>query len=418
VKQSIFSHTFENGIVLVAEDMPWLKSAAFAIAAPGGCQSDPADKLGLANFTCEMVQRGSGDLNSRQCLEALEELGADCSASVSTTHTNYGGKMPARSICDVLSIYANILRRPHLPNDQVEDGRQVCFQEIRSLEDELSQLTMMELKRRHFPEPLGRSAYGTMESVAAITLADIREHVEKTYRPNGLIISVAGNIQWEPLRDHVEKIMGDWQPQPDDPITLVQAIGGVHHIPHDSNQTHIALAYPSVPYQHEDYFLARGIVGVLSDGMSSRLFTEVREKRGLCYTVFASLFCLKKLGCVVCYAGTSADRAQETLDVIVSELDRLGQGIGIDELNRLKVQIRSSLVMSQESSRARAAAIAGDWYHLGRVRTLDELNDRINALTVDQLDDYVRRSPARDFNLVTLGPQPLEAPFGVSASPA
>ena len=142
--------------------------------------------------------------------------------------------------------------------------------------------------------------------------------------------------------------------------------------------------------------------------MSSRLFTEVREKRGLCYTVYATNHMTKDQAGVFCYSGTSAARAQETLDVIVEQLVELGNGIKQSELDRLKIQIRSGLVSQQESCRARANSINSDWFHLGRLRTLDELNQSIASITVEQVNDFLKRNPPSNFSLVTLGSSPLE----------
>jgi predicted Zn-dependent peptidase len=140
----------------------------------------------------------------------------------------------------------------------------------------------------------------------------------------------------------------------------------------------------------------------------------VREKRGLCYSVFASLNSLRDQGRVLCYAGTTVERAQETLDVTLGELIRLGEGIGQDELDRCKARAKSSLIMQQESSSSRASSIARDWYHLGRVTTLDEVRGRIEELTVPMLLEHIHAHPARDFTILTLGPQPLEVHLGVS----
>jgi predicted Zn-dependent peptidase len=149
---------------------------------------------------------------------------------------------------------------------------------------------------------------------------------------------------------------------------------------------------------------------VLSGGMSARLFTEVREKRGLCYTVYATMHSLKDRGSVLCYAGTSSERAQETLDVTLGELERLADGITADELARLKARVKSGLIMQQESSSARSGAIARDWYHLGRVRTLNEVGRLVDALTEKSISDYLAAHPPRDFTIVTLGPEPLRFP--------
>jgi predicted Zn-dependent peptidase len=155
-------------------------------------------------------------------------------------------------------------------------------------------------------------------------------------------------------------------------------------------------------------------VGVLSGGMSSRLFTEVREKRGLCYTVYATHHTLRDRASVLCYAGTSSDRAQETLDVMLAELIRLAEGVEPEELNRLKARIKSALIMQQESSSARSSSIARDWFHLGRVRTLAEVGALVDGLTCQSINAYLAQHPPGDFTIVTLGPAPLEVSLGVS----
>jgi len=414
VPQTIFSHRYENGLALVAEPMDWLESAAFSFLVPGGCSRDPADMIGVANFTCEMVQRGCGSRDSRQYVEDLENLGASHGASVNSVNANFGGAVPAENLYDVLSIHSDMLRRPHLPEDQLEDARQVCFQEIRGVEDDLAQRLMLELRRRQYPDPVGRSAYGTYDSVGKIKSQHISQYFEDVYRPDETILAIAGKIDWPKLKDYVGSLLCDWQTNPLQPLESSVAVRGRHHIHHDSNQTHIGVAFTSVPYGHPDYFQARGAVGVLSGGMSSRLFMEVRENRGLCYTVYASDHSLRDQACIVCYAGTTTERAQETLDVLVAELKRLADGITEDELNRLKVQVRSALIMEQESSRSRASSIAADWYFLERVRTLDELNKIVNDLTVDSINTYLANNPPGDFCIVTLGEKELETPSGVS----
>ena len=136
--------------------------------------------------------------------------------------------------------------------------------------------------------------------------------------------------------------------------------------------------------------------------------TEVRERRGLCYSVFASQTSLKHEGRVLCYAGTSNERAQETLDVTIQELKKLGDGIAEDELERCKARAKSSLVMAQESTSSRASSIGRDWFLLGRVTTLQEVRDRVEALTIPMILDYVHRKPARDFTVLTIGPKALD----------
>ncbi|MCH2182756.1 MAG: insulinase family protein [Mariniblastus sp.] len=419
VEQEIIqSHQFENGLVLIGQSMPWLESAAFSFQVPAGCRYDPVDQIGVANFVCEMVQRGAGEMDSRQYIERLEQLGVDYSSSASVYGTHYSGASCSAQLHDALTVFADVLRRPHFPAEQMEDGRQVCYQEIAAIADDLPQRTLIELRNRYYGQTDGRDCHGSATSVASIQLDDLQNFYQQNYRPNGMILGVAGKIDWPLLKDHVASLFADWHARPEVIPEASPAEHGTCHLPFDSQQTHIAIAYPGVCYSDPDYYRQAGSVSVLSGGMSSRLFTEVREKRGLCYSVFASNHSVLDRGCVVCYCGTSAERAQESLDVILQQLVNLKLGITADELRRLKVQVRSDLIMQQESCRARAGSLTGDWFHFGRVRTLDECNSRISSLTVEEINRFLQEHPPRQFDLVTLGPHPLEINNdGISSTP-
>jgi predicted Zn-dependent peptidase len=155
----------------------------------------------------------------------------------------------------------------------------------------------------------------------------------------------------------------------------------------------------------EDYYNARVAISVLSGGMSARLFTEVREKRGLCYAIGARYHGMKEAAGVMCYAGTTPDKAQETLDCVIGEFNRLGEGISREEIDRAKVGLKSSLILQSESSSSRAGSISSDYYMLGRVRSLDEIKDRIEATSVDSVLAFLRNNPFSDFTIVTIGPK-------------
>jgi len=414
VSEPILSHRFSNGLVLVAEPMSWLESAAFTFLVPAGCAHDPDARGGLSGFTCEMALRGAGSRDSRRFIIDLDNLGIDRSESVSNAHTSFSAAMLAENLPRALEIFADVIRRPHLPEEQIEAGRQVMFQELRAVEDEPAQKLMIELRRRHYPDPWGRPSQGEQKALETIGIEDVRDHFRRTYRPNGSILGVAGHFDWQRLKDDVARLFDDWPTAEVPTLTEKSAGPKYEHLDYDSNQTQIGIAYPSVPYRDPDYFQAWGAVGVLSGGMSARLFTEVRERRGLCYSVHASYHTLRDRGGVFCYAGSSADRAQETLDVILAELARLAEGIEAEELDRLKARIKSALVMQQESSSARSSSIARDWYHLGRARTLGEVEELIDGLSCRSINAYLAGHPPGDFTTVTLGPGRLEVSGGVS----
>ncbi len=410
---ALFEHRYENGVVLLAEPMPWLRSAAFSILLPAGCQFDPPHQMGLANLTSDMIQRGCGKRDNRQFIEDLEFLGADYGVSASVYHMAIGGTVPSSKLLDTLGIFADVISRPWLPADQLDDAKMVCYQELRALDDDLAHKAMLALRMRFYGDPLGRSSTGSHAGIESISIDDVRHFCTTLFRAGQTIISVAGSIDWPRLLDEVGKLFDDMPSGQSSAVGTLPPSHGHQHIEFDSQQTHICLAYPSVSYREPDYFRARGAVGVMSDGMSSRLFNEVREKRGLCYSVFATLHSLRDRACIMCYAGTGADRAQETLNVIVDQFRRLREGITHDELARLKVQIRSGLIMQQESSRSRAASMAGDWFHLGRVRSLNEINQLINNLSIEDVNEYLREHPPVTCDVVTLGPRALEIPNGV-----
>jgi predicted Zn-dependent peptidase len=414
LEQSIFSHVYPNGLVLVAEEMQSLESAAFTFRVPAGCIYEPADRGGLAGLTCEMALRGAGPRDNRQFINDLDNLGVERGESVSDAHTNYSGATLAKSLLPTLAIYADLLERPHMPDDQLESGRLIALQELSAVEDEPAQKVMLELRRRHYPDPWGRPSQGSEQGLTNSSMDEIRAFFSRHYRPDGTILGIAGRFDWPRLRDAVGELLAGWKAAPQAEPKEAPLGPRVAHLEHESNQTQIGVAYSSAAYRDADYFQAWGSVGVLSGGMSSRLFTEVREKRGLCYSVYASHHSLKDRGAVMCYAGTTAERAQETLDVMLGELRRLGDGVLREELDRLKARIKSALIMQQESSSSRSAALARDWYYLGRVRTLDEIGRLVDELSCDTINAYLADHRPQDFTIVTLGPQALEVPVGVS----
>jgi predicted Zn-dependent peptidase len=408
VTKPILSHTFPNGLTLVAEPMDWLQSAAFTFLVPAGSIYDPPRRGGLSTFACEMSLRGAGPRDSRQLVFELDNLGVEHSESVSAAHLGYSGATLAENLPAALAVFADVLRRPHLPSEQLEAGRQVVLQELRGVEDEPSEKVMIELRRLHYPSPWGLPSQGEEEALESIAIGEIRSFVDRRFQPGGTILGVAGRIAWEPLLEQVGELLGTWQGSAAEPVAEKPPSGGYQHIAYDSTQTQIAIAYASVPYRDPDYFQAWGAVGALSGGMSSRLFTEVRERRGLCYSVYATYHTLRDRGAVLCYAGTTAERAQETLDVTRGELVRLGRGIEENELDRLKARIKSALVMQQESSSARSSSVARDFYHLGRARTLDEISGLVDGLTARSINAYLAEHPPGDFTTVTLGPDALK----------
>jgi predicted Zn-dependent peptidase len=372
LKQSLFSATLDNGITLVGEELPDLESVAVAFHLPAGGVHDGAGRCGLATLTGEMCLRGAGDRDSRRIVEDLESAGVQWSQAVSTSHMSFSGAMVSTQLPVALPIYADILRRP-LP------------------------------------------AEGLSADVERLTAADVRVFATRHLQPGGMIVSIAGRIDWPDFVRRIERHFGNWQPQAVPTVTTGPRGPRIRHVPHESQQTHIALAWSAPPYRDDESYDATAAVSILGGGSSSRLFTEVRERRGLCYSVSAGYQTHRDFAIALCYAGTTAARSQETLDVMLAEIQRLPGSLSAAELDRVKARAKSGLVMQQESSAARAGSIARQWYHLGGMRTLAEELARYDRLSVASIEAWLAGHPPRDVSVVCLGPEPLEVPHAISA---
>ncbi len=226
--------------------------------------------------------------------------------------------------------------------------------------------------------------------------------------PQGSILAIAGMFNWADLVQSVEQSFGGWSPV--DQPKLVESPGprGVFHVTQETNQSQIGLAWDSIPDSHPDSILIQTAMNVLSGGMGARLFAEIREKQGLCYSVNAGYSSLKKSGAIFGYSGTSPDRAQRTLDSFIVELHRLTKGITRDEFDRAKIGMKSRVIMQGESSGARAGSLAYDFYHRGRTRTLEELGELIDSVTLEKVNTFLAANPVKELTVVTIGPEALK----------
>lgn len=411
---TIHQATLPSGLTVLAEPepVPGAGSLAMRLALPGGLKHEPGERQGIGSILTEMMLRGAGGLTAREHSDALDRLGVQRSTDSATHHLQLAATMIGVNLAEALPLLLDTALRPNLDAGALEPSRDLAIQALDGLEDEPQQRAMLELRQRFHPDPLGRSAFGVREHLQAITLDDIRAFAAAGLVPGGAILSLAGAFEWEALLDQVTALTADWSgAAPADP-SLTDPPRGYHHVPTESQQVHIALACDAPPEPDERNVLQAAAVAVLSGGMSGRLFTEVREKRGLCYSVFASYAAQRDRGAVSAYAGTTTPRAQETLDVVLAELRRLREGVDQSEFERAIVGMKSRLVMQGESTSARAAAIAGDYYHFGRPRTLDELAARVDGVTLDALNAFVAGQVLDDFTVVTIGSEVLNVAAG------
>ncbi len=416
----IHQEQLPNGLWLIAEPHDTAQSLSMTMLIPAGVATEPQGMQGASALLEEVMARGAGGLDARAHCDALDQLGVQRGTNVETHHIRLSATMIAEKIDRALPLLMNMVTDPALEDEALAPSRDLALQSIRSLKDEPQQKVMLDLRERFHPAPLGRSPYGSEEGVGAVTAEALREFWGATCVPGGAggtggtggtggsVLSFSGKFDWPKLRGVVVEQLSGWRGAREEVRPSGDGPKGYHHSHADTTQVHIALAYKAVPEPDACSVLQRAAVAALSGGMSGRLFTEVREKRGLCYSVYATYAAGRERGGVFGYAGTTTARAQETLEVMVGELVRLSKGVDESEFQRAMVGMKSGLVMQGESTGARASSIATDQFILGRPRGLDELADRVDSVTHEALNEFLSENPPGEMTITTIGPEALE----------
>lgn len=398
-------HTLKNGMVLLGEPMEAVESVAFGFMLPAGAVCLPDGCCGAGNVIADWIFRGAGDKDSRQLSDAIDGLGLVRGRSVGSSHISIGAALEAGNLAEALNLYADIILKPSLNDDQFELARQLAIDEVLSLDDDPRHKVMLKLREQFYPSPLGRSTVGDIAELKSLTAQISGQIINDKFNLSQTIFSVAGKYDFDAVCQQIERLFESEPKESGESVILGPRQGKYTHIDNDGAQVHIGLMTETVKPTDEDYYNARIAISVLSGGMSARLFTEVREKRGLCYAIGARYHGLKEAAGVMCYAGTTPEKAQETLDCVIGEFKRLGEGVTEDEIARAKVGLKSSLILQSESSSSRAGAIGSDHYMLGRVRSLDEIKGKIEAISVDSVLTFLRANPFEEFTVVTIGPK-------------
>jgi len=409
---TIETTTLDCGMPLIVERIPGVASASLQWLIPAGAAHDPADRIGLSAILAELLMRGCGDLTSRALADELDRLGILRATEVGGQYLRLNATFVGTNASSCLPILTQMVRRPRFDTDALEPSRKLSLQSLAGLADSPAERAGVLLTQRHAAPPTNRSGLGTEEGLAAVTHADVLRAWERQCRPRGSILAIAGDVQLAPIATTLNGLLKDWSGSaPVISLGTPEARGTYHHESDESNQTHIYLAHEAPPESSPDAAMERMHNAVLSGGTSARLFTEVREKRALCYSVSASYASDKLYGRVVGYVGTTPDKAQQSLDVMLEQMNlACGPKASIenDELSRAKIGHKARLVSSGESTSARAATLASDWHKLGRARSLEELAGESEGVSLDALNAYARRRAMGPITIVTVGPAALK----------
>lgn len=394
-----------SGVKLAVERLPSVQSAAFTVLVPLGSAHDPAGRSGRAALLCEMMLRGAGGRDARALTEAMDALGMERDVDHGADALTVSGSLLARDLDQGLALARDILLDPSLSEEELEPAREGCLLELMGIEDNPSEKLFVELRRRYFPHPWGQPLKGDEAGLAALTCDDLRQAAH-LLGPRGAVVAVAGRVDPHAVRDRVADLFARWPAEGVEPVTGSAAAEALSdHVPKEGGaQVQIGMAWPGLPLDHPDYPKAALAATILSGGMSGRLFVEVREKRGLVYSVHAWHTTRRGRGDYFVYAGTTPDRAAECLAVLRAELEGLARGVTAAELEKARTQARSHFVMRLESTHARADAMAAQLHEIGRVRTPDEVLEALGAVTLEDLNRWLATRSLDGLRTLTLGP--------------
>lgn len=411
----ISRRNLDCGMTLVVEHIEGVQSCAMCWMVPGGSAFDPVNRCGRSTMWEELLMRGVGGRDSREQADAIDRLGIGRSTDVGTFYMRVAATMMGSRAIDALPLMADMVLRPAMDADDVEPTRDLALQAIASLKDDPQQRAMLGARARHLPDPINRSGLGTPEGLNALTAENLMEDWKSTAKPQGSILAMAGAIDADAMFAAWQGVLKGWEGSTSFPAMGPTPARGYLHETDNTNQVQIIVCHDAPTELADDSILEKIVLNVLSGGMSGRLFSEVREKRGLCYSVSAGYRGDRDFGSVTAYVGTTPERAQESLNVLLAELARINSSakadqITHDEFQRAVAGMKSRLVFSGESTSARASALASDMHIYGRPRSLTEIAEKIDKVTLDQVNAYLARRKLGTLTIQTLGPSPLTVP--------
>ncbi|HWB18855.1 MAG TPA: pitrilysin family protein [Phycisphaerales bacterium] len=406
----IFTTTLSNGLTVILEEIPGVSSAALHWAVPCGSATDDADRQGASAMMAEMLLRGAGRLSSREHSDAMDRLGVQRSTGVRVHHLCIDATLMGGMLHESLSLIMDMVRAPMMQAEALEPVRSLCLQGLEGLDDDPQQRAMLRVRERHIAPPFNRHGFGTADGLQSVTIQMLTESWARFGTPAGSIFAIAGALNARDTLKILENLAHGWQGHAQEPRKTALPESGYEHMAQSTAQVHLAMAWDAPREAHAHSMLERLAVSVLSGSTSGRLFTEVRQRRSLCYSVGASYRAGRDAGVVSLYAGTTPERAQETLDVCVQEVIRMKQGVTLAEFQRAVTGLKSHVVMQGESTMARAAALSHDFFRIGRARSLEEICAQVDAISHDQLNDYLRTRETPKFSIVSIGPDPMNVP--------
>lgn len=381
-----------SGLTVVTDEMPHLETAALGVWAGVGGRDEKPNEHGISHLLEHMAFKGTTKRSSREIVEEIEAVGGDLNAGTSTETTSYYARVLKADVPLALDVLADILANPAFEPDELEREKNVIVQEIGAAQDTPDDVVFEHLNELCYPDqPMGRSLLGTAKTLRAFNRDMLRGYLSTHYRGPDMVVAAAGAVDHKQVVAEAEKRFASFEgtagPKPQ---TARFGKGGAKVVHRELEQAHLTLALEGVPQNDLSLFSVQVFTNILGGGMSSRLFQEVREKRGLCYSIYSFHAPYTDTGFFGLYTGTDPADAPEMMEVVVDIINDSVETLTEAEIARAKAQMKAGLLMALESCSSRAEQLARHVLAYGRPQTVQELVARIDAVSVESTRDAAR----------------------------
>jgi predicted Zn-dependent peptidase len=416
--ETVYSKTqFANGLRLLTAPMPHTKSVAISIYIGAGSRYETPPEAGVSHFLEHLTFKGTAKRPEAQVIsEAIDGVGGIINAATDREYTVFYAKVARPHMELALDVLCDLVYAPLLEQVELDKERKVVLEELASVADSPGQQVDLLLDSLLWPDqPLGLDVAGTVESVKGLTRDVVVDYVRRQYVPNNMVVAVAGNVEEDEIVSLLEPTLGSMKPG--EPTSMFAAIDGQDAPRHSllykrTEQTHVQLGLHALPLGHPDRH-ALDLVSVLfGESMSSRLFVELRERQGLCYDVSSYVSHFKDTGSFSIYAAVDPSNGARAVDALMIELRRLAEGIPEEELHKARELSKGRLLLRMEDTRAVSGWLGGQEILTSKILTPEEVVERLDAITADDLTRTVRNILRNDkLNLAVVGPHRSDRRF-------
>jgi predicted Zn-dependent peptidase len=394
----------DNGLRVATRAMPGVETAAVGLFAEAGARHEPARLNGIAHLFEHMVFKGAGGRSAREISEAIEDVGGDLNACTERDGTSFTASVMAEHVPLAVELLADMVQRPHCEAADLEREKDVVLQELGEARDTPSDIVFDELWSAAFADqPLGRPVLGEERSIAAIGVQDLHDWRRERYRAGSLILVAAGKVEHEQVVALAGRHFADLPAGALDAAEPGRFTGGVRVGRVPSEQAHLTLGFAAPAQRDPDYFAARLFSDIVGGGMSSRLFQQVREERGLAYSVYASLYPYADAGILSVYAATARSQSAAAAQLVEEILAGTAATATPRELERVRTQARAALLMSLESPWGQTHYVARQLSVYGRLVEPAEVVEELAAVTLDEVREAGRKMLAGPRARATIG---------------